>query len=179
MTGRLRVGDYIECDGIQGKVESITYQSTQIITLDGSVIAFLNASLFNKNFKNLTRNHSYELVTIPIGVAYGSNIAEVRRILTDAIKPLCLQIVNGQNIVSPDKDNITIQLNDFGDNSIDLSIKLWPLVDQKAMFMAQVREIIYTALNENNIEIPFPQRDVYIRSVAGNTPNTGPTETIL
>ena len=42
MTGRLRVGDYIECDGIQGRVESIAYQSTSIVTLDGSVMAFLN-----------------------------------------------------------------------------------------------------------------------------------------
>lgn len=172
MTGRLRVGDYIECDGIQGKVESITYQSTQIITLDGSVIAFLNASLFNKNFKNLTRNHSYELITIPVGIAYGSNVAQVRDMLTNAITPLCGQMVNGQQIVSPEKDLITIQLSNFGDNSIDLSIRLWPLVDQKAMFMAQVREVIYTTLNENNIEIPFPQRDVYIRSVANNSPIT-------
>ena len=66
MTGRLRVGDYIECDGISGKVESITYQSTQIITADGCVIAFLNSTLFSKNFKNLTRNHNYELVRIPV-----------------------------------------------------------------------------------------------------------------
>ena len=44
MTGRLRVGDYIECDGVQGKVDSINYQSTQLVTLDGSVIAFQNAA---------------------------------------------------------------------------------------------------------------------------------------
>ena len=69
MTGRIHVGDYIECDGIAGKVESITYQSTQITTTDGSVIAFSNSALFNKNFKNMTRNHRYELIKIPIGVA--------------------------------------------------------------------------------------------------------------
>ena len=67
MSGRVRVGDYIECDGIRGKVESITYQSTQIITSDGSVMAFLNSALFNKNFKNLTRNNSYEFVKLPVG----------------------------------------------------------------------------------------------------------------
>ena len=77
MTGRVRVGDYIECDGIRGKVDSITYQSTQIITGDGCVIAFLNSSLFSKNFKNITRNHSYEWVKVPVGVAYGSNVEEV------------------------------------------------------------------------------------------------------
>lgn len=77
MTGRVRVGDYIECDGILGKVDSITYQSTQLVTLDGSIIAFLNSALFNKNFKNLTRNHSFELTKVPIGVAYGVSIDEV------------------------------------------------------------------------------------------------------
>ena len=61
MTGRVRVGDWIECDGIRGKVESVTYQSTQVLTNDGCIIAFLNSSLFNKNFKNLTCNHGYEL----------------------------------------------------------------------------------------------------------------------
>lgn len=168
MTGRLRVGDYIECDGIQGKVESITYQSTQIITLDGSVIAFLNASLFNKNFKNLTRNHSYELVKVPIGVAYGSNVAQVRTLLLDAIMPLCEQTVNGCPIVSPGK-KIDVLLSQFGDSSVDLDIILWPLVEKKVAFTAQVREVIYTTLNENNIEIPFPQRDINIRSIANES----------
>ena len=89
MTGRLKVGDFIECDGIQGKVDSIGYQSTQILTLDGAIIAFLNSALFNKNFKNLTKNHEYEMVKIPVGIAYGSNVEEVRRILTEALEPLC------------------------------------------------------------------------------------------
>ena len=170
MTGRLRVGDYIECDGIQGKVESITYQSTQIITLDGSVIAFLNASLFNKNFKNLTRNHSYELVKVPVGVAYGSNIAQVRTLLLDAIRPICNQEVGGCPIVSPGK-KIDVLLSQFGDSSVDLDVILWPLVEKKVAFTAQVREAIYTTLNENGIEIPFPQRDVNIRSIVSeNTP---------
>ena len=167
MTGRLRVGDYIECDGIQGKVESITYQSTQIITLDGSVIAFLNASLFNKNFKNLTRNHSYELVKIPIGVAYGSNIQKVRDVILKTITPLCQKKFDGRPIVSPDK-TLGVIVSDFGDSSVDLQIRAWMLVDQKNAFTAEIRESVYTALNENDIEIPFPQRDIHIRSIANN-----------
>lgn len=168
MTGRLRVGDYIECDGIQGKVESITYQSTQIITLDGSVIAFLNTSLFNKNFKNLTRNHSYELIKIPIGVAYGNNIQKVREIILKTIAPLCKKNVDERPIVSPDK-KLEVIISDFGESSVDLQIKIWMLVDQKLTFTAQIREAIYTALNDNNIEIPFPQRDIHIRSIANDT----------
>ncbi len=178
MTGRVRVGDYIECDGILGKVDSITYQSTQIITADGSIIAFLNASLFSKNFKNLTRNHSYELVSVPIGVAYGSNINQVRELLINAITPLNRKNADGKDIVNR-KQGVSVAFANFGDNSVDLSVKFWVLVQEKIGFVAQVKEVIYNTLNEHHIEIPFPQRDVYIRQVAevpvmtapaGNTP---------
>ncbi|MCR5316212.1 MAG: mechanosensitive ion channel family protein [Bacteroidaceae bacterium] len=168
MSGRLRVGDYIECDGIQGKVESITYQSTQIITLDGSVIAFLNTSLFNKNFKNLTRNHSYELVKIPVGIAYGNNIQQVRKMLLDAIKPLCVVLPDGRDIVNKEK-SISVLFSDFGDSSVNLIVAMWILVDQKPTFMAQVKETIYDTLNKNNIEIPFPQHDVYLHTIANDS----------
>lgn len=79
MSGRLRVGDYIECDGIRGKVDNITYQSTQIEAVDGSIMAFPNSSLFAKNFKNLTRNNSYEFLGLPVGVAYGTDVDHARK----------------------------------------------------------------------------------------------------
>ena len=172
MSGRLRVGDYIECDGIQGKVESITYQSTQIITLDGSVIAFLNTSLFNKNFKNLTRNHSYELIKIPVGIAYGNNVEHVRKLLLDAIKPLCVKLPDGRDIVNKEK-NISVLFSAFGESSVDLNVVMWILVDKKAMFIAQVKEVIYETLNKNNIEIPFPQQDVYLHTMSSDSDKKG------
>ena len=165
MTGRVRVGDYIECDGILGKVESITYQSTQVVTWDGSIIAFLNASLFNKNFKNLTRNHSYELVKVPVGVAYGTNVEEVRSMLVSAIKPLMGMNAAGKQIVSA-KQGVKVIISDFGDNSVNLLVTFWVLVEEKAGFVSRVNEVIYNTLNENHIEIPFPQRDIYIRKVS-------------
>ena len=164
MTGRVRVGDFIECDGIQGQVESITYQSTQIITIDGSVMAFLNSALFNKNFKNLTRNNSYVLVKIPVGVAYGSNVNYVRQIIIDAVKPLCGKTVDGRWLVSP-KNDIGVAFDDFGASSVDIIVNIWMLVDQKITFTAKVKEAIYNALNNNNIEIPFPQTDLHIKEI--------------
>jgi len=164
MTGRLRVGDYIECDTIQGKVESINYQSTQMVTLDGSVIAFQNADLFRKNFKNLTRNHGYVLVKVPVGVAYGVNVDKVREMLVKDLKPLMVKTSTGKNIVDT-KQGINVVFNDFGESSVDLFVVCWVLVEEKIGFVSKVKEVIYNTLNRNHIEIPFPQRDVYVRHV--------------
>ena len=164
MTGRVHVGDYIECDGIQGKVESITYQSTQLVTADGCVIAFLNSALFNKNFKNMTRNHRYELIKIPVGVAYGSDIEQVRRIIIEAITPACkVRTASGQRITD-ERQSIAVSFVNFGDNSVDLCVCVWMLVEEKIGLTGRIKELIYNALNENNIEIPFPQRDIHIRN---------------
>ena len=167
MTGRVRVGDFIECDGIQGRVESISYQSTQIETIDGSVMAFLNSALFNKNFKNLTRNNNYVMVPVPVGVAYGSDIKEVRNVILEALKPISGRLPDGRFVVNPKKETV-VAFSEFGESSIDLNVKIWMLVDQKIPFTAKVKEVIYDALNEHNIEIPFPQRDLHIIPPAEN-----------
>ncbi len=164
MTGRLRVGDYIECDGIQGKVESINYQSTQIITLDGCVITFQNAALFSKNFKNLTRNHGYVLVKVPVGVAYGVNVEKVRNMLIKSLEPLAVKNAAGKAVIDP-KQGFSVLFDDFGDSSVDLFVVCWVLVEEKAGFIAKVKEVIYNTLNKNHVEIPFPQQDVYVRHI--------------
>ena len=165
MTGRIHVGDYIECDGIAGKVESITYQSTQIVTADGCVIAFMNSALFSKNFKNMTRNHRYELIKIPIGVAYGSNVEEVRQMLTDALMPVCQEKnADGQSITNVEEQPLKVTFVNFGDSSVDLAVCIWMLVEEKVALTGRVKEIIYNTLNANNIEIPFPQRNVHIKN---------------
>ena len=162
MTGRLRVGDYIECDGVQGKVESINYQSTQVVTLDGSMIAFQNAALFTKNFKNHTRNHGYVLVKIPVGVAYGTNVEKVRKMLIESLEPLAAKNASGKSVVDA-KQGFSVLFDDFGDSSVDLFVVCWALVEEKVALVSKVKEVIYNTLNRNHIQIPFPQQDVYIR----------------
>ena len=154
-----------------GKVESITYQSTQITTLDGSVVAILNSDLFSKNFKNLTRNHQYERLTIPFGVAYGTNVGEVRKLVVEGIKTLCKKTPDGRDVVTP-KHPILVAFSDFGASSVDLKLVIWVLVDQRIIFTAQAKEKIYQVLNENHIEIPFPQQDIYIRSITKTEQNS-------
>lgn len=162
MTGRLRVGDWIECDGVQGKVESITYQSTQIITTDDCVMAFLNSTLFAKNFKNLTRNHSYELIKIPVGVAYGSNVGRVREVLVNEVMQLQRNDKYERPIINPAR-GVVVLFDNFGDSSVDLIVATWVLVEEKVGFKSQAKEIIYNTLNREGIEIPFPQRDVHVK----------------
>ena len=164
MSGRVRVGDFIECDGIRGKVDSINYQSTQIIASDGSVMAFPNASLFNKNFKNFTKNHSYELLSFDVGVKYGVDVDTVRSIIQEALRPLEKKDVYGRDIVDP-KYGIQVRFKDFGDNSVNLSVYQYITVEEHYTYPARAKELIYNALNANGIEIPFPQRDLYIKSI--------------
>ena len=161
MTGRVRVGDFIECDGIRGKVDSITYQSTQVLTADGCVIAFLNSSLFSKNFKNITKNHSYEMVKVPVGVAYGSNVEEVRQMLVAAVKAQARKSADGRDVIDLKKP-VSVVFDEFGDNSVNLFVTYWVLVEEKFGMTGQVKEAIYNTLNEHHIEIPFPQRDIHI-----------------
>ena len=161
MTGRVRVGDFIECDGIRGKVDSITYQSTQVLTADGCVIAFLNSSLFSKNFKNITKNHSYEMVKVPVGVAYGSNVEEVRQMLVAAVKAQARKSTDGRDVIDLKKP-VSVVFDEFGDNSVNLFVTYWVLVEEKFGMTGQVKEAIYNTLNEHHIEIPFPQRDIHI-----------------
>lgn len=163
MAGRVRVGDYIECDGITGQVDTITYQSTQIITADGSLIAFLNSALFNKNFKNLTRGNLYIMLKVPVGVAYGSNVQEVRRMLTEAVDAQNYNTAEGLPVITPEK-SVSVAFDGFGDNSVDLNVIAWVLVQEKAAIKARIQETIYDTLNANKVEIPFPQRDVHIIS---------------
>lgn len=169
MAGRVRVGDFIECDGIRGKVDTITYQSTQIVTADGCVIAFLNSSLFNKNFKNITKNHSYEMVSVPVGIAYGANVDEVRGYLIEAVKAQAEKLPDGRDIISMKKP-IGVVFSDFGDNSVNLFVTYWVLVEQKFIMTGRVKEAIYNTLNAHHIEIPFPQRDLHIRSIEAPLP---------
>ena len=161
MSGRLRAGDWVECDGVRGKVSSVSYQSTQIETLDGAVISFLNTALFNKNFKNLTRSNPYEFTKIVVGVKYGTDIDRARRVLVEAMKPLQGTDENGLKIVD-EKYGVYVTLEEFSESSVDIAVKQFVLVPQRNAYLATARETIYNALKEAGIDIPFPQRDIHI-----------------
>ena len=153
MAGRVKIGDYIICDGMRGRVSSINYTSTIVEAVDGSVIAFQNSQLFTKNYKNMTKNHGYELDALEVGVAYGSDIKKVKQLLHDAIVDL--------KITEPGRD-VKIILKEFGDSSITLKILVWVSVMTQGIDDGRILECVYDTLNKHSIEIPFPQRDVRI-----------------
>ena len=154
MMGRVKVGDYIVCDGTRGKVSSISYTSTMLEATDGSVIAFQNSQLFAKNYKNMTRNHGYELDILEVGIAYGSNVKEVKKLLIDELVKLdCIYKEKGVKIV----------LKSFDDSCITLKVLVWVNVLTQYADDGIIMECIYDTLNEHGIEIPFPQREITIK----------------
>ena len=161
MGGRLRVGDWIECDGVRGRVIAINYQCVQVETLDGTEMSFLNASLFGKNFNNLTRNNSYEFTKIIVGVAYGTDIKKVREVLVEAMQQMRTKDKYGLDIVDP-KYGIKVFVSDMSDSSVDVAVKQYVLVAERTSYIDRSKEVIYEALNAANISIPFPQCDVHL-----------------
>ena len=156
MTGRIKVGDLIQVDDITGRVASISYTSTVVEALTGEVISFQNSQLFSKNYKNLTRNHEYVLQIITFGVAYGSNLQQVKELIETALNELHLE---GLDPAKP----ITTAVYELGDSSINLKAFVWVEPLMRAKVANIVLTTIYDTLNQHHIEIPFPQQDVHLK----------------
>ena len=157
MTGRIKVGDMIQVDGTMGKVTSINYTSTVVESVYGEIITFQNSQLFAKNYKNLTRNHGYVLQVIPYGVAYGSNLQQVMTLVDDAVNNMRHQWMDRSKKAKS-------VVGELGDSSINFKIFVWADAVKKSYVISDVLRTIYDTLNQNGIEIPFPQQDVHIKN---------------
>ena len=155
LMGRVHLHDYIECDGVRGKIVDVGMRTTTIDTLDGCVIAFPNSQLLAKNFKNLSKSHNWELCTLRVGVGYGTDVERARTVILECLEPVKEKISYKEPMVL---------LGNFGDNSVDLDLKLWMLTKDRVALLADIRERIYKAFEKEGIEIPFPQRDIHIIS---------------
>ncbi|SHK85630.1 mechanosensitive ion channel family protein [Xylanibacter ruminicola] len=157
MAGRIKVGDWIDVDGTMGKVVSISYTSTIIESMQGEVIGFQNAQLFTKNYKNLTRNHGYVMASVPFGVAYGSNLKEVANMVEEAVNRMRHQYLD------PEKQAKCI-VTEMADSSVNFKLVVWVDAPKRAVVISDMLKCIYDTLNEHNISIPFPQRDIHMIS---------------
>jgi small-conductance mechanosensitive channel len=125
--------------------------------LDGSVMAFQNSQLFTKNYRNMTKNHGYELDILEVGVAYGTNIENVKKIIIENVSKL--KSINHTK-------GVKVLLKSFDDSCITLRILVWVNVLNQAIADAEVMECIYNVFNKNGIEIPFPQREITIKQAS-------------
>ena len=161
MGGRLRVGDWIECDGVRGAVTDINYQSTQVETIDGVTVSFLNSALFAKSFTNLTKSNSYECLKLHVSVAYGTDLQRAREVLVEAMQVMRTKDAYGREIVEP-KKGIYVVFGSFGDSGVDIIVKQYVLAAERVAYADRAPEVMYNALNAAGITIPFPQRDLHI-----------------
>jgi small-conductance mechanosensitive channel len=155
MTGRIKVGDWIEVNGTMGRVMSISYTSTTIESLYGEIITFQNSQLFSNNYKNLTRNHGYVLAVVPYGVAYGSDLHQVTQLVDSAVNQLKHRWMDRSKKVKS-------VVGELADSGINLKMFVWAEAPKKSYVISDVLSCIYDTLNKNGIEIPFPQQDVHI-----------------
>ena len=155
MAGRIKVGNWIEVDGLMGKVTSISYTSTVVESLGGEVITFQNSQLFAKNYKNLSKNDSYVLTIVPFGVAYGSNLRQVSQVVEDAVNSLHHEWIDPEKKVK----SVVSQMND---SSVDFKLFVWADAVKRSYVISDVLKCVYDTLRANDIEIPFPQRDIHI-----------------
>jgi small-conductance mechanosensitive channel len=156
MTGRIKVGDWIEVNGTMGNVTSISYTSTVIESLYGEIITFQNSQLFTNNYKNLTRNHGYVLAVVPYSVAYGSNLQQVVQLADNAVNQLKHRWMDRSKKAKS-------VVGELADSGINLKMFVWADAPKKSYVVSDVLNCIYDTLNQHGIEIPFPQQDVHIK----------------
>lgn len=143
MTGRLRPGDIMEYEGERGKVLDIGILSTRMETEDGPIMTMPNHQLFEKNFKNMTRNHSVELRHIAFDISDCNDPKSVRRIILNSF--------HGIDGVDDSRRHVVIMRN-FGSGVMRVELKVW--IDSEKYLAAEpaVREAIFEAFGRNGIK---------------------------
>ena len=158
--GSIKVGDVVEMPSEEiCKVEHIFIRTSQLKTLDGKIIIVPNSNLTKDNVINWSISEKVTRFSVSVGVAYGSDTQKVKDILYQcALKHPHVE----------KRRNIAVILEDFGDYSLQFKVffwarKTWEILNIKS----DIRFAIDQAFRQNNIKIPYPQRDLHI--VSDNT----------
>lgn len=152
----VHVGDIIELDGKVGRVEEIKLRTTRAVTIDNKVLVIPNHLYLENSLYNWTQNGSDTRESVGVGVAYGSDVQLVRKLLIQAV-------VSNPDVLH--KDDIAVRFADFGESSLDFKV-IFTLGDSfnANASKSDIRFEIDRLFRENNISIPFPQRDIHIIS---------------
>lgn len=150
----LHVGDIIEIEGKVGRVEEIRLRTTRAVTIDNKVLVIPNHLYLTNSLYNWTQNGNTTREGVSVGVAYGSDVQLVKKLLIQAAE-------SHPNVLSDPP--VSVLFREFGDSSLNFRV-IFTLDDSfKAAFpSSDIRFEIDRLFRENNITIPFPQRDIHI-----------------
>jgi small-conductance mechanosensitive channel len=153
----MQPGDVIEVDGVWGRVVSVNIRNTEVQTYDNAKIFVPNSTLIANNLTNWThRNDMRMRKDLPVGVAYGSDVAQVKKLLLEAAETHPAVLTKPAPVVF---------FNDFGPNSLSFMLRFWIRhVDFVVSAPSEIREAIDRSFREHGIEMPFPQMDIHMRS---------------
>ena len=157
--GNLKVGDIVEIqDNLIGRVIEIGLRTSKIETRDNIIMVVPNSKFVTDIVINWSHNEKKTRFHVDVGVAYGSDVEKVSKVL--------LQCALAQDKILP-TPNPFVRFNDFGDSSLDFQLFFWTTETFSVEFIkSEIRYNIDAAFRKNNIHIPFPQRDIYIKSMA-------------
>jgi small-conductance mechanosensitive channel len=151
----INVGDKIQIADVTGVVKDIGIRATVVRTWQGAEVIVPNATLISDNLINWTLSDDARRMEIPVGVAYGSPVDKVIEVLTD--------VARAHDEVLDDPEPVSL-FQGFGDSSLNFELRAWTRGNFIAI-SSDLRVGIERVLAENHIEIPFPQRDLHVRSV--------------
>ncbi|HEX9166462.1 MAG TPA: mechanosensitive ion channel domain-containing protein, partial [Gemmatimonadales bacterium] len=152
----LAIGDVVQLGELQGEVRSIGIRASVIRTFDGADVIVPNGQLISNELINWTRSDRTRRLEIPVGVAYGTD--------PGAVISLLAEVAAGHARVRPHPAPLCL-LQGFGESSLDFLLRFWTEADDFPVVRSEVRVAVYEALRAAKIEIPFPQRDVHVRTL--------------
>jgi len=152
----IQIGDDIEVGTLTGKVKEVGIRASKIQGYDGSEIIVPNGDLLSQHLINWTLSDKRRRVELLIGVGYSLDMTLVKTLIEEA-----LSLDKISKIPAP-----KVLMQKFGDNSVDFRVLFW--VDDMDIWLDMRHEVmnaIYESFQQNNIEIPFPKRDVYLKNI--------------
>jgi small-conductance mechanosensitive channel len=154
----IKIGDRIEVGNVEGDVIEIGARSTTVLTNDNIAIIVPNSQFITENVVNWKYNDASVRFKIKVGVAYGSDVRRVEKLLLD---------VAAKNPDVLKEPAPAVRFTAFGDSSLEFELRVWSttLVHRKGALFSALNFAIYETFNEHQIKIPFPQRDLHVRSI--------------
>lgn len=153
----IKVGDVVQVGELVGTVKSIGLRSSNVRSFDGAEVIVPNGNLISNQMTNWTKSDYYRRMDIRVGVTYGTDPEEVLKLMEE----VATEHPDVRKIPAPYALFI-----DFGDSSLNFRLLAWVHLDIRLTVESKLKVIINTKLKEAGIEIPFPQRDLHIRSDA-------------